>query len=127
MHTTTTNISEEVIMSECNNTRGTNHMFERTSQLRQEELRSLNTSSVSLISSSITHFLSSSVPYFFPCFLCLLLKNCQRIFHSLRCSPLIAFSSGNKDTGKKRREVGKKRKVGQSEEGWKDSWESFEC
>ncbi len=52
-------------------------MFKRMSQLRQEGLQSLITSSISLITSSITHFLSSSIPHFFPCFLCLLLKNCK--------------------------------------------------
>lgn len=108
-------------MSQCNHTRGTNHMFKRMSQLRQEGLQSLNTSSISLITYSIAHFPSSSIPYYFPCFLCLLLKNCKEIhfkFHPLRCSPLIAFSSGNKDKGKKGREA---RKSGQSKGGRGDS------
>lgn len=94
----------EVEMSQCNHTRGTNHMFERMPQRRQEEPQSLNTSSISLTTDSVIHVLNSSHPYFFPCFLCFLLKSCKRVLHSLRCSPLIAFSLGNKDKGKKRRE-----------------------
>ncbi|KAL6112192.1 uncharacterized protein ACO6RY_09003 [Pungitius sinensis] len=52
-------------------------MFKRRSQLRQEGFQSLNTSTISLVTYSITHFLGSSIPYFFPCSLFLLLKNCK--------------------------------------------------
>lgn len=110
MHTTITctNISEE-IMSKCNHTRGTIHMFKTMSQLLQEGLQSLDTSSISLVTYSITHFLSSSFPYFFPCFLCLLLKICKErslTFYPLRCSPQIAFhqATGNKEGKNGKRE-----------------------
>lgn len=90
---------------------GTNHMCKWMSQLRQVGLQSLITSMISLITYSIMHFPSSSVPYFFPSTLCLRLKNFLKEFHPLRCIPLIVFSSGNKDRGKKVREVGRSDKA----------------
>lgn len=116
---TCTNISEEVIMSQCNHTRGTNHMFKRMSQLRQEGLRSLNTSSISLVTYSVTHFLSSSFPYFFPCFLCLLLKNCKK--RHLKFHPsdaLLCIFIGKRGQRKERKG---REKVGQSKEGGKNN------
>lgn len=65
---------DKIIMHQ---TRGTNHMFQRMSQLRQEGPLSLITSSISLITSLNMHFLSLSTLYFFPCSFCLLLKNCK--------------------------------------------------
>lgn len=92
-------------------------MFKRMSQLRQEGLQSLITSSISLITYSITHFLSSSVPYFFPCYFASSWKTVRdkSEFHPLRCIPLIAFYSGNKDRGKKGRKWESRTKQGRKE------------
>lgn len=97
-------------MSGCSQS-GTNHMFDSLDR-RSLGLSTLPRFAPSSPHHSIAHFLNSACLYFFPCFLCLLLKRCKRVFPSLICSPLIAFSSGNKDRRKKGREV--------KEEEWRE-------
>lgn len=83
-------------------------MFKRMSQLRQEGLQSLNTSSISLITYSITHFLSSPIPYFFPCFLCLLLTNCKERNLKFHPSDALLWLHFHQETRTEERKEGKR-------------------
>lgn len=115
-------------MSQCNHTRGTSHVFKRMSQLRQEGLQSLITSSVSFIAYSITHFLSSSIPYFSPPILCrppgkVKRENSSPQMYSSDC----IFIRKQGQRGRKARRSDKTRKSGRTPRShWRVDWTRLE-